>query len=170
MFISFWQLGQTFLLCSHAKVWKHFCTYCVFFFFSRSKIRMRCLMQLWPNWWIWRRRIWMTNSLYVCANYLSTSHLWWIGKLSWISVFFSCVGFTIRVKLGNCVCVCVWVYVRFVNFVFYLLPKLHGVLKTYCLECVLSRADVIPDIFLHLKTKGFTQMMAHRFVHVSMSR
>lgn len=67
-------------------------------------------------------------------------------------------------------CVCVWVYVRFVNFVFYLLPKLHGVLKTYCLECVLSRADVIPDIFLHLKTKGFTQMMAHRFVHVSMSR
>lgn len=62
-------------------------------------------MQLWPNWWIWRRRIWMTNSLYVCANYLSTSHLWWIGKLSWIIVFFSCVGFTIRVKLGNCVCV-----------------------------------------------------------------
>ncbi|XP_060788690.1 DNA-dependent protein kinase catalytic subunit-like isoform X1 [Neoarius graeffei] len=51
---------------------------------------------------------------------------------------------------------------RFVNAVFYLLPKLHGVLKTYCLECVLSRADVIPDIFLHLKTKGFTQMMAHR--------
>ncbi|KAF4089760.1 hypothetical protein AMELA_G00069750 [Ameiurus melas] len=51
---------------------------------------------------------------------------------------------------------------RFVNAVFYLLPKLHGVLKTYCLECVLSRADVIPDVFLHLKTKGFTQMMAHR--------
>ncbi|KAG7330004.1 hypothetical protein KOW79_006226 [Hemibagrus wyckioides] len=51
---------------------------------------------------------------------------------------------------------------RFVNAVFYMLPKLHGMLKTYCLECVLSRADVIPDIFLHLKTKGFTQMMAHR--------
>ncbi|XP_037550083.1 DNA-dependent protein kinase catalytic subunit [Nematolebias whitei] len=51
---------------------------------------------------------------------------------------------------------------RFVNHVFFLLPKLHGLLKTFCLECVLSRADVIPDIFLHLKTTGFTQMMSHR--------
>ncbi|XP_062849596.1 DNA-dependent protein kinase catalytic subunit [Trichomycterus rosablanca] len=51
---------------------------------------------------------------------------------------------------------------RFVNHVFYLLPKLHGMLKTYCLDCVLTRADVIPDIFLHLKTKGFTQIMAQR--------
>lgn len=53
---------------------------------------------------------------------------------------------------------------RFVNHVFFLLPKLHGLLKTFCLECVLSRADVIPDIFLHLKTTGFTQMMSHRWV------
>ncbi|XP_042366176.1 DNA-dependent protein kinase catalytic subunit [Plectropomus leopardus] len=51
---------------------------------------------------------------------------------------------------------------RFVNLVFSLLPKLHGTLKTNCLECVLSRADVIPDIFLHLKTTGFIQMMGHR--------
>ncbi|XP_029955282.1 DNA-dependent protein kinase catalytic subunit [Salarias fasciatus] len=51
---------------------------------------------------------------------------------------------------------------RFVNFVFYLLPKLHGILKTNCLECVLSRADVIPDIFLQLKTTNFIQTMAHR--------
>ncbi|GAA6219422.1 DNA-dependent protein kinase catalytic subunit [Lates japonicus] len=51
---------------------------------------------------------------------------------------------------------------RFVNLVFSLLPKLHGVLKTHCLECVLSRADVIPDIFLQLKTSGFIQMMGHR--------
>ncbi|XP_040921929.1 DNA-dependent protein kinase catalytic subunit [Toxotes jaculatrix] len=51
---------------------------------------------------------------------------------------------------------------RFVNYVFYLLPKLHGVLKTHCLECVLSRADVIPDIFLQLKSTGFIQMMGHR--------
>ncbi|KAF7660907.1 hypothetical protein LDENG_00272900 [Lucifuga dentata] len=50
----------------------------------------------------------------------------------------------------------------FVNYVFFLLPKLHGMLKTYCLECVLSRADVIPDIFLQLKTTGFIQMMSHR--------
>ncbi|XP_049420989.1 DNA-dependent protein kinase catalytic subunit isoform X2 [Epinephelus fuscoguttatus] len=50
----------------------------------------------------------------------------------------------------------------FVNHVFSLLPKLHGILKTNCLECVLSRADVIPDIFLHLKTTGFVQMMSHR--------
>ncbi|XP_034718647.1 DNA-dependent protein kinase catalytic subunit [Etheostoma cragini] len=51
---------------------------------------------------------------------------------------------------------------RFVNYVFSLLPKLHGILKTYCLECVLSRADVIPDIFLHLKTTGFIETMRHR--------
>ncbi|XP_073344741.1 DNA-dependent protein kinase catalytic subunit [Pagrus major] len=51
---------------------------------------------------------------------------------------------------------------RFVNFVFFLLPKMHGILKTHCLECVLSRADVIPDIFLQLKTTGFIQMMGHR--------
>ncbi|XP_041817022.1 DNA-dependent protein kinase catalytic subunit isoform X1 [Chelmon rostratus] len=51
---------------------------------------------------------------------------------------------------------------RFVNYVFFLLPKLHGILKTHCLECVLSRADVIPDIFLQLKTTGFIQTMGHR--------
>ncbi|XP_012711305.2 DNA-dependent protein kinase catalytic subunit [Fundulus heteroclitus] len=51
---------------------------------------------------------------------------------------------------------------RFVNHVFFLLPKLHGVLKTHCLECVLSRADVIPDIFLQLKSSGFIQTMSHR--------
>uniref|UniRef100_A0A3P9NWB4 DNA-dependent protein kinase catalytic subunit n=1 Tax=Poecilia reticulata TaxID=8081 RepID=A0A3P9NWB4_POERE len=51
---------------------------------------------------------------------------------------------------------------RFVNHVFYLLPKLHGILKTLCLECVLSRADVIPDIFLQLKSSGFILMMSHR--------
>ncbi|KAM3860678.1 DNA-dependent protein kinase catalytic subunit [Diretmus argenteus] len=51
---------------------------------------------------------------------------------------------------------------RFVNSVFFLLPKLHGALKTHCLECVLSRADVIPDIFLQLQTKGFVQMLGHR--------
>ncbi|XP_069369172.1 DNA-dependent protein kinase catalytic subunit isoform X2 [Paralichthys olivaceus] len=51
---------------------------------------------------------------------------------------------------------------RFVSHVFFLLPKLHGILKTDCLECVLSRADVIPDIFLQLKTTGFIQVMGHR--------
>lgn len=50
----------------------------------------------------------------------------------------------------------------FVNNVFFLLPKLHGVLRTCCLECVLSRADVIPDIFRQLKTSGFIQMIGHR--------
>ncbi|XP_016337862.1 DNA-dependent protein kinase catalytic subunit-like [Sinocyclocheilus anshuiensis] len=51
---------------------------------------------------------------------------------------------------------------RFVNPVFYLLPKLHGILKTHCLECVQSRADVIPEIYLHLKTKGLSQIMSHK--------
>lgn len=48
------------------------------------------------------------------------------------------------------------------NHVFFMLPKLHGVLKTDCLECVLSRAEVIPDVFMQLKTSGFVQMMSHR--------
>uniref|UniRef100_A0A3Q2XVH6 DNA-dependent protein kinase catalytic subunit n=1 Tax=Hippocampus comes TaxID=109280 RepID=A0A3Q2XVH6_HIPCM len=51
---------------------------------------------------------------------------------------------------------------RFVSAVFYQLPKMHGILKMNCLECVLSRAEVIPDIFLQLKTTGFIQMMGHR--------
>uniref|UniRef100_A0A3Q2PZS8 DNA-dependent protein kinase catalytic subunit n=1 Tax=Fundulus heteroclitus TaxID=8078 RepID=A0A3Q2PZS8_FUNHE len=52
-------------------------------------------------------------------------------------------------------------FMDFVNHVFFLLPKLHGILKTHCLECVLSRADVIPDIFLQLKSSGFIQTMSH---------
>ncbi|TKS87933.1 DNA-dependent protein kinase catalytic subunit [Collichthys lucidus] len=42
------------------------------------------------------------------------------------------------------------------------MDNLHGILKTNCLECVLSRAEVIPEIFMHLKTSGFIQMMGHR--------
>ena len=56
---------------------------------------------------------------------------------------------------------------RFVNSVFFLLPKLHGVLKTHCLECVLSRAEVIPDVYMLLQTKGFVQMMGHRLGHLN---
>ncbi|XP_048062032.1 LOW QUALITY PROTEIN: DNA-dependent protein kinase catalytic subunit-like [Megalobrama amblycephala] len=51
---------------------------------------------------------------------------------------------------------------RFRNHVFDLLPKLPDVLKTHCLECVLSRADVIPEIYRHLQTKGFSQIMSHK--------
>ncbi|XP_066575742.1 DNA-dependent protein kinase catalytic subunit isoform X2 [Amia ocellicauda] len=51
---------------------------------------------------------------------------------------------------------------RFANAVFYLLPKMHGVLKTHCLECVLSRAEEIPDIYLQLKSKDFAKVMGHR--------
>ncbi|XP_023688567.2 DNA-dependent protein kinase catalytic subunit isoform X1 [Paramormyrops kingsleyae] len=51
---------------------------------------------------------------------------------------------------------------RFVNQIFFLLPKLHGSLKTHCLECVLCRASEIPDIYLQLKRKDFLQVMGHR--------
>uniref|UniRef100_H3B272 DNA-dependent protein kinase catalytic subunit n=1 Tax=Latimeria chalumnae TaxID=7897 RepID=H3B272_LATCH len=51
---------------------------------------------------------------------------------------------------------------RFMSVVFFLLPKLHGVLKTHCLEVVMSRAEEIPDIFLQLKSKDFIQLMNHR--------
>lgn len=66
-------------------------------------------------------------------------------------------------QVGNCIYKYFFLlFFRFVNHVFFLLPKLHGVLKTHCLECVLSRADVIPDIFLQLSTTGFMQTMSHR--------
>ncbi|XP_034980550.2 DNA-dependent protein kinase catalytic subunit [Zootoca vivipara] len=51
---------------------------------------------------------------------------------------------------------------RFMNTVFFLIPKLHGVMKTYCLEVVMCRAQEIADLYLQLKSKDFTQVMNHR--------
>ncbi|CAM5116256.1 unnamed protein product [Natator depressus] len=51
---------------------------------------------------------------------------------------------------------------RFMNAVFFLIPKLHGVLKTYCLEVVMYRAEEITDLYLQLKSKDFIQVMSHR--------
>ncbi|XP_072660792.1 DNA-dependent protein kinase catalytic subunit isoform X3 [Canis lupus baileyi] len=51
---------------------------------------------------------------------------------------------------------------RFMNAVFFLLPKFHGVMKTLCLEVVLCRAEEITNIYLELKSKDFIQVMRHR--------
>ncbi|XP_054451411.1 DNA-dependent protein kinase catalytic subunit [Pteronotus mesoamericanus] len=51
---------------------------------------------------------------------------------------------------------------RFMNTVFFLLPKFHGVMKTLCLEVVLCRSEAITDLFLQLKSKDFIQVMRHR--------
>ncbi|XP_053785435.1 DNA-dependent protein kinase catalytic subunit isoform X4 [Desmodus rotundus] len=51
---------------------------------------------------------------------------------------------------------------RFMNTVFFLLPKFHGVMKTLCLEVVLCRSEVITDLYLQLKSKDFIQVMRHR--------
>ncbi|XP_069813698.1 DNA-dependent protein kinase catalytic subunit isoform X2 [Dendropsophus ebraccatus] len=51
---------------------------------------------------------------------------------------------------------------RFINIVLYMLPKLHGVLKTQCLEILMSRAEEIPDLFLELKNRDFKQIMSNR--------
>uniref|UniRef100_F6W6L3 DNA-dependent protein kinase catalytic subunit n=1 Tax=Monodelphis domestica TaxID=13616 RepID=F6W6L3_MONDO len=51
---------------------------------------------------------------------------------------------------------------RFMNAVFFLLPKFHGVMKTLCLEVVLCRAEEIHDLYLQLKSKDFIQIMRHR--------
>uniref|UniRef100_A0A8B9FQM5 DNA-dependent protein kinase catalytic subunit n=1 Tax=Amazona collaria TaxID=241587 RepID=A0A8B9FQM5_9PSIT len=51
---------------------------------------------------------------------------------------------------------------RFMNAVFFLIPKLHGVMKTYCLEVIMCRAEEVPDLHLHLKGKDFIQIMNHR--------
>ncbi|RMC15431.1 hypothetical protein DUI87_07622 [Hirundo rustica rustica] len=51
---------------------------------------------------------------------------------------------------------------RFMNAVFFLIPKLHGVMKTFCLEVVMCRAEEVPDLHLQLKSKDFIQIMNHR--------
>ncbi|XP_004680100.1 PREDICTED: DNA-dependent protein kinase catalytic subunit [Condylura cristata] len=51
---------------------------------------------------------------------------------------------------------------RFMNTVFFLLPKLHGVMKTLCLEVILCRAEETADLYLQLKSKDFIQVMKHR--------
>ncbi|XP_072855016.2 DNA-dependent protein kinase catalytic subunit [Pogona vitticeps] len=51
---------------------------------------------------------------------------------------------------------------RFMNTVFFLIPKLHGVMKTYCLEVVMCRAQEIDNLYLQLKSKEFSQVMSHR--------
>ncbi|XP_075069595.1 DNA-dependent protein kinase catalytic subunit [Mixophyes fleayi] len=51
---------------------------------------------------------------------------------------------------------------RFMSIVLYLLPKLHGVLKTQCLEIIMSRAEEMPDLFFELKNKDFKQIMSNR--------
>ncbi|XP_054840598.1 DNA-dependent protein kinase catalytic subunit [Eublepharis macularius] len=51
---------------------------------------------------------------------------------------------------------------RFMNTVFFLIPKLHGVMKTYCLEVVMCRAQEIASLYLQLKSKDFIQVMSHR--------
>ncbi|XP_008767155.1 DNA-dependent protein kinase catalytic subunit isoform X1 [Rattus norvegicus] len=51
---------------------------------------------------------------------------------------------------------------RFLNALFFLLPKFHGVMKTLCLEVVLCRAEAITGLYLQLKSKDFLQVMRHR--------
>ncbi|XP_062986775.1 DNA-dependent protein kinase catalytic subunit [Elgaria multicarinata webbii] len=51
---------------------------------------------------------------------------------------------------------------RFMNTIFFLIPKLHGVMKTHCLEVIMCRAEEIADLYLQLKSKEFTQVMSHR--------
>ncbi|KAM3927958.1 DNA-dependent protein kinase catalytic subunit [Leptodactylus fuscus] len=51
---------------------------------------------------------------------------------------------------------------RFMKIVLYQLPKLHGVLKTQCLEIIWSRAEEIQDLFLELKNRDFKQIMSNR--------
>ncbi|KAM4688942.1 DNA-dependent protein kinase catalytic subunit [Discoglossus pictus] len=51
---------------------------------------------------------------------------------------------------------------RFMSFVLYLIPKLHGILKTQCLEIVMYRAEDIPDLLIELKNKDFNQIMSSR--------
>ena len=47
--------------------------------------------------------------------------------------------------------------------ILFMLPHVHGVFRTKCLEMVSSRADRVPRLFLQLKTMGFSGMLRHRY-------
>ncbi|XP_077348787.1 DNA-dependent protein kinase catalytic subunit isoform X2 [Lithobates pipiens] len=51
---------------------------------------------------------------------------------------------------------------RFMAIILFLLPKLHGVLKTQCLEIIMFRAEAISDLYTELKNKDFRQIMSNR--------
>jgi len=55
-------------------------------------------------------------------------------------------------------------FYRFKAKVFFWLPKLHGIYKTQCLEIIRRRVDHFQDAFKELKSKGFEDMLSHRFV------
>ena len=52
---------------------------------------------------------------------------------------------------------------RFINQILFVFPNVHGEFKTRCLEIILSRVKVIPNLFLELKTKGFMNVLNHRY-------
>jgi uncharacterized protein YutE (UPF0331/DUF86 family) len=59
---------------------------------------------------------------------------------------------------------------RFINQILFVLPNVHGEFKTRCLEIILSRVKVIPNLFLELKTKGFMNILNHRYSNVEKSK
>ncbi|XP_068093458.1 DNA-dependent protein kinase catalytic subunit isoform X2 [Hyperolius riggenbachi] len=51
---------------------------------------------------------------------------------------------------------------RFMTIVLYLLPKLHGDLKTQCLEIIMVQAEEIPNLYIELKSRDLKQIMSTR--------
>ncbi|XP_078691376.1 DNA-dependent protein kinase catalytic subunit-like isoform X2 [Branchiostoma floridae x Branchiostoma belcheri] len=51
---------------------------------------------------------------------------------------------------------------RFVSKLLFMLPKLHGIFRTHCLEVIRGRVNVIDNLFLELKTRNFLGMLTHR--------
>ncbi|XP_077979786.1 DNA-dependent protein kinase catalytic subunit-like [Glandiceps talaboti] len=51
---------------------------------------------------------------------------------------------------------------RFVNKLFFMLPKLHGQPKSNALEVLLSRVDHTDNVFLEMKNKGILELLRHR--------
>ncbi|XP_078611933.1 DNA-dependent protein kinase catalytic subunit-like isoform X3 [Branchiostoma floridae x Branchiostoma japonicum] len=51
---------------------------------------------------------------------------------------------------------------RFVSKLLFMLPKLHGIFRTNCLEVIRGRVNVIDNLFLELKTRNFLGMLTHR--------
>ncbi|XP_028413162.1 DNA-dependent protein kinase catalytic subunit-like [Dendronephthya gigantea] len=50
----------------------------------------------------------------------------------------------------------------FINQILFVFQHVHAQFKTLCLEIILSRVGVIPNLFLELKTKGFLNTLTHR--------
>jgi len=56
----------------------------------------------------------------------------------------------------------VFVCLRFLNKLLFMLPNLHGEFRSLCLEVLHARIESIENVFMELKSKGIMSSLTHR--------